>query len=463
MNEKIWCRDDELQEIEKFLADEKMDEDLYILSWTERDRFRENYRELKGKKIWFWIRGTIIHGTDELKDHIQKGIHNKQWQFVKNVNDVLREYDLIEQNSELHCYPSEVQIESTNICNARCIMCSHSYDKNHNGGVIGEAFLENMIEILPFLRMVYLHGNGEPFLNPALPKMIKAMAQYEIRFMTNTNLSILTDEILECIQKYFTEINISCDGAVKETFEEIRCNLNFEKFCANCRSLRESCPNLYMTMAAVSMRQNVEELPQMVELAKELGFQKIVFSQLCPDVKIGNQYDALEHYPNVALYYYKEALERGKELGIEVVVPGTVEYQKFAPELFEKEKLQLRSSRSFEKTGDVLERKETVTRKDESKVCGVCDWVIKRPYININQFVNLCCISQMKNMGNLKEQSFAEIWNGERYQSIRKKFQGGELPWECEGCEFLLQNALEHLKTTEQYMSQFEYRKERKE
>lgn len=489
MNVNILCRDGEEQKIKEALLQEKTDKStydrVYVISWMGRESYRNQYPSLRDKTVWFWVRGMILHGPEEVKTHLSKALEEENWQLVKSINDVLREYDLIERKKELYCYPSEMQIESTNVCNAKCIMCSHSYDHNQNAGFIDTGFLDSIRSILPYLRIVYLHGNGEPFLNQAIPEIIAEMARYEIRFMTNTNLSILTDEILDCIKEHFEALNVSCDGATKETFEMIRKNLKFDVFCENCRRVKAYCPDLYMTMTVVSMRQNVKELPQMVELAAELGFQQIVFSQLCPDVLIGNQMDALEHYPNVAQYYYKEAVKKGADLGLKVVVPGNVDHHIFSQEAFEEElellkeglcqelakvpaKIQQNTESPTESVAGsfpqmLQQPKQPEVDAPACQVRGICDWVIKRPYINLEQKVNLCCISQMRTMGDLKQQIFDEIWNGQTYQNIRQMFLDGLLPDVCQGCEFLLQGTLEHMIMDEYHMKSFEYRKERKE
>lgn len=475
MKATILCRKEEKTEIVSAIAGEAFElrvcfisdsmniaqaqkGEIYLLSWKGRDRIRPYYAKLKEASVWFWIHGAVFHGSEELKKHLEKAVKAQNWRLAKNINDVLREYDLVEQNLYLHCYPSELQLESTNVCNAKCIMCSHSYENNKNAGFIDGAFLEEIQEILPYLRLICLHGNGEPFLNPKLPELIRKMAAYDVRFTTNTNLSVLNENILECIKLYFTGIRISCDGATKETFESIRRNLSFDRFCDNCGRLRKSSIGLEMTMASVVMKQNVEELPHLVELAAALGFQKIVFSQLCPDVRIGNQQDSLQYYPNVADYYYRKARERGRELGIETVLPGSVGHHRWNEADFAEEKRRIHEKDMA--VGRIYAQK-SAPYAEEKRICGICDWVIERPYINLKKDVNLCCISQMKALGNLRKQKFMEIWNGEEYQKIRSAFYNGILPNECRGCEFLLQNALTHLKSTEEYMSRFEYKTER--
>jgi len=54
-------------------------------------------------------------------------------------------------------------------------------------------------------------------------------------------------------------------------------------------------------------------------------------------------------------------------------------------------------------------------------------------HVNHKADVNPCCMSQ-RPMGNLREQSFEEIWNGDTYRTFREKLLSSDPPEECRGC-----------------------------
>ena len=56
-------------------------------------------------------------------------------------------------------------------------------------------------------------------------------------------------------------------------------------------------------ISMVMMRQNVCEMPQMVELAHKAGADQVVFLNLNPNLIIGNAGDVMLHYPKVTEYY----------------------------------------------------------------------------------------------------------------------------------------------------------------
>lgn len=49
--------------------------------------------------------------------------------------------------------------------------------------------------------------------------------------------------------------------------------------------------------------------------------------------------------------------------------------------------------------------------------------------------VHACCVSRMQNtLGNVKEQSFSEVWNSEAYRDIRRRMLAGEKLSMCDHC-----------------------------
>ena len=65
-----------------------------------------------------------------------------------------------------------------------------------------------------------------------------------VKLTTNTNLSILTDNIVRMINEAFVNIRVSCDGCSKDIYEGIRRELSFDRLVANLEKLRDECPNV---------------------------------------------------------------------------------------------------------------------------------------------------------------------------------------------------------------------------
>lgn len=365
-----------------------------------------------------------VDNTATLDDALGVAIKNKNWEICKGINQFYLMGDIIRKRNVLKSNPSKLQIETTDLCNAKCIMCSHAYDDGTGIDILRSGIIERLESILPFIKFIVLHGNGEPFLKKDIADYLRRMSQYGVKFITNTNLSIITDELIPFLQTSFAELNVSCDGHTASLYEHIRKGLSFERFVNNARRVREECPDLCMKMSVVVMRQNMKYMPEIVDFAADLGFDEIVFNQLCVDEKNNNLQDAAYFYPNELKKYTNMAKNKGKAREILVTV------------------------------SDMLDSKdiESATMQNHNSIIqcnGICDWVVECPYIDLRGNVSVCCINQKIYLGNLFTDSFNSIWNGASYKKIRAEFNCGTLPSPCIGCDFLNQKRLRYLSAEE--------------
>jgi len=395
-----------------------------------------------------------IHDREQLLLLQTRLMEECDWAGVKLINKIFIELDAYEKNIHLSSYPVNLQIEHTNICNAQCVMCSHCFTKNHNGKNMNDSELAAIKEILPFVEHVTLHGMGEPFAHPQIVDILKMYHSYDIKITCNTNASIMTDALAEMIHKCFYDIAVSCDACTKETYEQIRKGLNFEKFIHNVKLLRSKGNDLYMRLSAVAMRQNLKELPGIVKLADELGFQEVLIVDITTQGLLENEKDCLHLYPAAAQHYLKLAVDEGAQRGIPVKIPDyimniipqrTLEEDMVAINaipFFKDDSFTENLYARYEEAGFVEPVIEATTDNfvipSQYKCNGICDFVLERPFINANGDVFLCCTNWMHIVGNIyKDGGFDAVWNGKIMCEIRKLFYDGHVPKYCVGCIFL--------------------------
>lgn len=395
-----------------------------------------------------------VHDREQLRCFQLRLIDKKDWVGVKTINKIFIELDAKEKRTVLSNYPVNLQIEHTNICNAKCIMCSHCFTRNENGKNMAEDELEIIRPILPYVDHVTLHGMGEPFIYPKIIEVLKTYHSFGIKVTCNTNASFMTDELAELVHKCFYDIAVSCDACTKETYEEIRKGLNFDKFIRNVKLLRSKGNDLYMRLSAVAMRQNLKELPGIVSLAADLGFQEVLIVDVTTQGLLENEKDCIHLYPTVAQYYLRLAVEEGKHRGIPVKIPDYI--MNIAPKkTFEEEILEINSIPFFKDksfTDGLYERYKAVgfiepvidatadnfIIPSEYECDGICDFVLERPFINAKGDVFLCCTNWMHIVGNIyRDGGFEAVWNGKIMSEIRKLFYSGYVPKYCVGCIFL--------------------------
>jgi len=140
-------------------------------------------------------------------------------------------------------FPKKVQIETTNACNARCLMCPLKIMQRSVGYMEMGLFKKIIDEIShQKLRRLILHIMGEPLLHPQIFEMVKYIKQknpkQEVEF--STNASLLDTKMSEkVIESGLDIINLSVDASTKEVYEKVRINLDYDTTMINIRRFLE--------------------------------------------------------------------------------------------------------------------------------------------------------------------------------------------------------------------------------
>ena len=372
------------------------------------------------------------------------------YSLIKKSNcEKINNYDGVLREGYADFYPSIIQIEHTNRCNARCIMCNHFYTSNRKASEISFDVIRKIEPILPYCRLIMLNGDGEPFLYSDIGKCINLYQKYGVKIGTNTNLSYLPDDILDQING-FEYLNISCDGASKETFELIRRGLDFDVFLENLKKINVKAPKVNRILDCVMMAQNITELSDIVELAGEYGCRKVKFNRMGINPCIGNYNDAIEQYMETARENLAAAIETAERIGVLIEYPkdllesqskdcGEIPvYEMMRQEIEERFRTVCEAMKDTGLDTDYLSGEVSMTDFNHMWNSGEkCDWAIERCYIDLKGNVTMCCYNTRKRMGSLKECSFEEIWNGELYREFRRQMYNGKLPIWCRECNWL--------------------------
>ena len=400
---------------------------------------------------------------DELVRRRDSAVRAKDWTRAKRINDALIDINFLKGNAISTAMPDYLQIETTSFCNARCIMCSHYFSDNNNAGFLADETLTHLLDAVQLSHTISLNGMGEPFISPLLQEQIDFYANLGNRIVSNTNLSVLNERLLDQISNHFDWLEVSCDGASRETYEAIRQGLSFDVFINNLALLRERCPNVRIHIATVVMRQNVHEMPKMVELASRAGASVVTFMTLNANIIINNQLDEMLNYPRVLEYYSSAALSEGEKAGIAVVVPNMdsinrdITFEEIEEELAEMKRIpeykDALAIQKMRKTAAMVDRYleahdeiQRDTKPSAVRCSGICDWLLKRSYIDLQGNVAMCCRNQSFHAGNVNEsKSFGAVWNSQLYVKLREIFYSGFLPEACLKCGLIESGNLKHL------------------
>ncbi len=136
--------------------------------------------------------------------------------------------------------PEIVQIEATNICNAKCVFCPRDEMHRRQGIMSVELFRKIVDECAELgITHVRMHNYGEAFVDRKLVEKVRYAKQKGIQEVGMiSNGSLITEPVAKgMIDAGLDAINISVDASGKEVFEATRIGLKYDKVIANIERL----------------------------------------------------------------------------------------------------------------------------------------------------------------------------------------------------------------------------------
>ncbi len=169
--------------------------------------------------------------------------------------------------------PKTIEIETSSICNLRCVMCPQAIE----GGVprpnhLPESLSDKLIPLFnENTECISLHGIGEPFLSKSFWKILPHIPKECHHVQANTNLTVLTDKMLDTIiSSNFTLLNVSLDGPDEELYQKIR-GFDLSTVLSNISKLvtaREASDNRHLKIHAnmTLMKCNIDMIIEFMDL-----------------------------------------------------------------------------------------------------------------------------------------------------------------------------------------------------
>ena len=167
-------------------------------------------------------------------------------------------------------------LELTNRCNLQCTHCyAESGPTAEPGTISATQYLELITEAYALgCRQVQFIG-GEPTLNPGLPLLIRAASKMGFKLIeVFTNLTRLSDELLECFVENRVCIATSVYGATDEVHDAVtQVSGSFVKTIANLRRVvGAGLPN---RVAIIEMESNAGHTEATIAFLKRVGVQRV--------------------------------------------------------------------------------------------------------------------------------------------------------------------------------------------
>lgn len=311
--------------------------------------------------------------------------NKRKQKFNQIINKIERKLKV----TKLRSLPVYLDIVPTKRCNIKCIFCI-KYDSSGILDMSLDTFNRIVKLLFPYPTSVNFCSGGEPFLNKNLLKMLKVCKENNIHTYVLSNGMSLTGEIIEQIVKenLIDNLGISFDGVNRKTIEEIRIGVSCERVLDNIKKIKEKQKEMnkmvpLITFAYCLMRRNIEELPEFIKMASEIGVKRV----FCQYLAVANEIDEKESlffHPDIAKKYFNLARKSAQEFNVELQLPPEIK-----------------------------------RNSNEIKTCYE-PWGFMM--VDTDGRVIPCYKGwDAISMGNIKEcQNIYEIWNGKKYQEFRK-------------------------------------------
>ncbi len=276
-------------------------------------------------------------------------------------------------------YPVSISFEPTTSCNLRCPECPSGLRAfTRPTGMLEEDFFTKTInEIHKELLYLIFYFQGEPYLNTDFLKMVRHAANHKIYTATSTNAHYLTDEnAKKTVESGLDRLIISIDGTTQETYKQYRVGGNLEKVIAGAKNivkwkkeLKSKTPFIIFQFLVV--KHNEHQIEEVKQLAKEVGVDQVRF-------KTAQVYDYINDPNNL--------------------IPVNEKYSRY-------------------------KKNKDGTFKAKNKMANHC-WKLQHAnVITWDGLVVPCCFDKdaQHRLGNLKNESFKEIWHNNNYKQFRSE------------------------------------------
>lgn len=331
---------------------------------------------------------------DKLKNRIRK--HYKLYIFLRNMygfkkgitsllqgkkgslEHIKSTISLLKKDNKILGKPINFTIEPTNACNLKCPICATGNGtlQRKTKYMKFDDFKKIIDEIYRYCNTLIYYNMGEPFLNKDWVeevKYAKDMGISHVETCTNGDLANAQD----IIDSKIDFVSFQIGGITQETHEIYRVGSNISKVFENIIELvllkeQQQASWLHIELGLIVMKQNEHEVEQFFKLGKEMKVDSV-------------------NIVNPAVY----TIEEGKKF-----LPKNEDYWIYSKEEF---------------NNGIIKRNHT-PKND-------CPWINYSAVIHVDGSVSPCCndYNGLHHMGNILEENFDDIWNGEKFKNFRNK------------------------------------------
>jgi radical SAM protein with 4Fe4S-binding SPASM domain len=317
--------------------------------------------------------------------------------------------------------PYLLQVEITSHCNLKCKMCPLTLEGTPSSlrpGHMQEVAWEQVRRLAREVGRVNLTGYGEPLANPRFLTALRELDDLGIQTGFSTNGGLVTPRTVATLAalRHLIHVNVSIDSPDPALYHEIRGG-RLDQALTGLRLLAAGLPPpKRVSASSIVLDANLDSLAAFPPLLAQMGVKEYLLQGLI-DWNPELRREHLVHGGRLP-----EHLER---------IRTACRVHGIRLELQPEARLDL-ELRDPETALRVYHGRTEFSAAQTRQCCVPWDL----PFINKDGQVFPCCYSDASAlMGDLREQTFAEIWDGERFRQFRTDLLGGRsAPAVCRRC-----------------------------
>lgn len=310
---------------------------------------------------------------------------------------------------DLQSLPPNVGIGVMPTCNSSCVFCM-GRELFHTETPLTLDYYRSFYEkklahVLKAADNIYFGLWGELLLLPEIHDFIKYLNKTlpDTTKCLHTNGIALTGDISNLFVDNKWRILISLHASNAELHEKMTGTQRFDAIVRNIEYIAAQKTNIVINVVVTLM--NIEDLPNLIGLARNLGVGIVKLDYIMVKKPAQLQYSVFFN-KKLARDKILEAKACGKSFDIDVQVP--------------------------------------VPLFGDDSLTGRCALPWNSIMIN-GDAIDVCCFLEGDNIGNLRDNTFDEIWNGKEYQNIRKGILGLRSKTPCISCCFYKAGNVENI------------------
>lgn len=313
--------------------------------------------------------------------------------------------------------PVIANIEITTYCNLKCRFCARSQLTKINKHMSLDLF-QKILALLPNIYKIVLVGLGEPLLHPQIIDLIKYAKSLRKKVGLVTNAMLLNPSVSkQLLDAGLDSIAFSLDGSDMKLSSLVRKGTNFNKVIKNIKefvAISNTTQRISKAVFSAVSNDTVNHLKDLIDRVAELGVDVLMLTDL-------NFKANLDH-----------TLWKNMSGNIEEDIRKAISYA------FSKN-LPVLSVHGLEEFG--LEKRyhdfllippgQLYQRSNHHAWC-LSPW--QTVPIDVEGNITLCDCQPDFIIGNLFQNSFSDIWNGEVIQKYRTAMLSNDPPEACRIC-----------------------------